>query len=176
MRQPNFLILDEPTNDLDIMTLAVLEDYLANFKGCVIVVSHDRFFLDRIVDHLFVFRGNGDVRDFPGDYSTYRHCVAMEEKERKAAEMAATAEVREERNWRQKEEKRKLSFKEKKELADLEQEVDALTKERTDLETSLSSGTLTNDEIIAAGNRIAAVIARLDAAETRLLELYDLTD
>jgi ATP-binding cassette subfamily F protein uup len=176
MRQPNFLILDEPTNDLDIMTLAVLEDYLANFKGCVIVVSHDRFFLDRIVDHLFVFRGNGDVRDFPGDYSTYRHCVAMEEKERKAAEMAATAEVREERNWRQKEEKRKLSFKEKKELADLEQEVDALTKERTDLETSLSSGTLTNDEIIAAGNRIATVIARLDAAETRLLELYDLTD
>jgi ATP-binding cassette subfamily F protein uup len=174
MRQPNFLILDEPTNDLDIMTLAVLEDYLANFKGCVIVVSHDRFFLDRIVDHLFVFRGNGDVRDFPGDYSTYRHCVAMEEKERKTAEMAATAQVREERNWRRKEEKRKLSFKEKKEMADLEQEVEALTQERADLEASLSSGTLSNDEIIAAGNRIASVIARLDAAETRLLELYEL--
>ena len=86
MRSPNFLILDEPTNDLDIMTLAVLEDYLVNFKGCVIVVSHDRFFLDRIVDHLFVFKGDGVVRDFPGDYSTYRHCVAEEEKERRALE------------------------------------------------------------------------------------------
>lgn len=85
MRQPNFLILDEPTNDLDIMTLSVLEDYLARFKGCVIVVSHDRFFLDRIVDHLFVMKGDGEVRDFPGDYSTYRHCVRQEEKEKRAA-------------------------------------------------------------------------------------------
>ena len=174
MRQPNFLILDEPTNDLDIMTLAVLEDYLAGFKGCVIVVSHDRFFLDRIVDHLFVFRGNGDVRDFPGDYSTYRHCVAMEEKERKAAENITVTEKTEERNWRKKEEKRKLSFKERKEMESLEAEVDALTKERAELEESLSSGTLNNDGIIAAGNRIGEVIARLDEAELRLLELMEI--
>ncbi len=174
MRQPNFLILDEPTNDLDIMTLAVLEDYLAGFKGCVIVVSHDRFFLDRIVDHLFVFRGNGDVRDFPGDYSTYRHCVAMEEKERKAAENVTVTEKTEERNWRKKEEKRKLSFKERKEMESLEAEVGALTKERAELEESLSSGTLDNDGIIAAGNRIGEVIARLDEAELRLLELMEI--
>ncbi len=174
MRQPNFLILDEPTNDLDIMTLAVLEDYLAGFKGCVIVVSHDRFFLDRIVDHLFVFRGNGDVRDFPGDYSTYRHCVAMEEKERKGAENVTVTEKTEERNWRKKEEKRKLSFKERKEMESLEAEVDALTKERAELEESLSSGTLDNDGIIAAGNRIGEVIARLDEAELRLLELMEI--
>lgn len=174
MRQPNFLILDEPTNDLDIMTLAVLEDYLAGFKGCVIVVSHDRFFLDRIVDHLFVFRGNGEVRDFPGDYSTYRHCVAMEEKERKAAENVTVTEKTEERNWRKKEEKRKLSFKERKEMESLEAEVDALTKERAELEESLSSGTLDNNGIIAAGNRIGEVIARLDEAELRLLELMEI--
>ena len=174
MRQPNFLILDEPTNDLDIMTLAVLEDYLAGFKGCVIVVSHDRFFLDRIVDHLFVFRGNGDVRDFPGDYSTYRHCVAMEEKERKGAENVTVTEKTEERNWRKKEEKRKLSFKERKEMESLEAEVDALTKERAELEESLSSGTLDNDGIIAAGNRIGEVLGRLDEAELRLLELMEI--
>lgn len=174
MRQPNFLILDEPTNDLDIMTLAVLEDYLAGFKGCVIVVSHDRFFLDRIVDHLFVFLGNGEVRDFPGDYSTYRHCVAMEEKERKAAENVTVTEKTEERNWRKKEENRKLSFKERKEMESLEAEVDALTKERAELEESLSSGTLDNDGIIAAGNRIGEVIARLDEAELRLLELMEI--
>ena len=86
MKMPNFLILDEPTNDLDIMTLTILEDYLVNFKGCVIIVSHDRFFLDRIADHLFVFKGDGEVKDFPGDYSTYRHCVAQEEAERRTKE------------------------------------------------------------------------------------------
>lgn len=176
MRSPNFLVLDEPTNDLDIMTLTVLEDYLVNFKGCVIVVSHDRFFLDRIVDHLFVFNGDGEVRDFPGDYSTYRHCVAMEEKERKAAEAAksvaaadSTAGTR-----RRKDEKRKLSFKEKREMEDLEQRIDALTDERKQLEDSLSSGTLGNDEIVAAGNRLGEVIATLDEAEMRYLELLEI--
>lgn len=176
MRSPNFLVLDEPTNDLDIMTLTVLEDYLVNFKGCVIVVSHDRFFLDRIVDHLFVFNGDGEVRDFPGDYSTYCHCVAMEEKERKAAEAAksvaaadSTAGTR-----RRKDEKRKLSFKEKREMEDLEQRIDALTDERKQLEDSLSSGTLGNDEIVAAGNRLGEVIATLDEAEMRYLELLEI--
>ena len=173
MRNPNFLILDEPTNDLDIMTLAVLEDYLVNFKGCVIVVSHDRFFLDRIVDHLFVFKGDGEVRDFPGDYSTYRHCVAEEEKEKRAAE-AAAKEPQAKNSWKAPSEKRKLSFKEKREMEALEKEVEELTEERKTLETALSSGALTNDEIIASGNRIGEVIARLDEAELRLLELMEL--
>lgn len=191
MRNPNFLILDEPTNDLDIMTLAVLEDYLVNFKGCVIVVSHDRFFLDRIVDHLFVFKGDGEVRDFPGDYSTYRHCVAeeeREERERKALEKeqariaaqkssGAGAEVSTSKNsWRPRDEKRKLTFKEKREMESLEKEVEDLTAERTALEASLSSGTLSADEITAAGTRHAELIARLDAAELRLLELMELVD
>ncbi len=191
MRNPNFLILDEPTNDLDIMTLAVLEDYLVNFKGCVIVVSHDRFFLDRIVDHLFVFKGDGEVRDFPGDYSTYRHCVAeeeREERERKALEKeqariaaqkssGAGAEVSTSKNsWRPRDEKRKLTFKEKREMEALEKEVEDLTAERATLEASLSSGTLSADEIAAAGTRHAELIARLDAAELRLLELMELAD
>lgn len=191
MRNPNFLILDEPTNDLDIMTLAVLEDYLVNFKGCVIVVSHDRFFLDRIVDHLFVFKGDGEVRDFPGDYSTYRHCVAeeeREERERKALEKeqariaaqkssGAGVEVSTSKNsWRPRDEKRKLSFKEKREMESLEKEVEDLTAERTTLEASLSSGTLSAEEIAAAGTRHAELIARLDAAELRLLELMELAD
>ena len=122
MKSPNFLILDEPTNDLDILTLTVLEDYLVNFKGCVIVVSHDRFFLDRIVDHLFVFKGNGVVKDFPGDYSTYRHCVQEEAKELKALEAAKTATdaASTQQSVKPREQKKqKLSFKEKRELEEL---------------------------------------------------------
>lgn len=181
MRNPNFLVLDEPTNDLDIMTLTVLEDYLANFKGCVIVVSHDRFFLDRIVDHLFVFKGNGEVKDFPGDYSTYRHCVVMQEKEEKAArDKKASAEgsgAPENGNtWRRKEEKRKLSFKERQEMEELERKIESLTAERSELEASLSSGKLGNDEIVVAGNRIGEVMACLDAAETRYLELLEIAE
>ena len=177
MRSPNFLVLDEPTNDLDIMTLTVLEDYLANFKGCVIVVSHDRFFLDRIVDHLFVFKGNGDVRDFPGDYSTYRHCVAMEEKERKAAETqktaaAATADTG--NTWRKKDDKRKLSFKEKREMEELEKRIESLTSEKERLETDLSSGALDNDANVKAGTRIGEVVAELDEAEMRYLERLEI--
>lgn len=177
MRSPNFLILDEPTNDLDIMTLAVLEDYLVNFKGCVIVVSHDRFFLDRIVDHLFVFKGDGVVRDFPGDYSTYRHCVAEEEKERRALEREQREQEKrkssapQEAGRRDREQKRKLSFKEKREMEALEKETEELTRERTELEAALSSGTLDADAIGKAGIRLNEVTARLDEAETRLLEL-----
>jgi len=171
MRNPNFLILDEPTNDLDIMTLAVLEDYLVNFKGCVIVVSHDRFFLDRIVDHLFVFKGDGEVRDFPGDYSTYRHCVAEEEKERRAAEKP---KEKVKASWRPAEEKRKLTFKEKREMESLEKEIEELTAERATLETSLSTGGLDSAGIITPGERLAAVVERLDEAELRLLELMDI--
>lgn len=184
MRNPNFLVLDEPTNDLDIMTLAVLEDYLASFKGCVIVVSHDRFFLDRIADHLFVFKGNGEVKDFPGDYSTYRHCVVMQEKEEKAR--ARELEEQERRknagniaetvsgNSRRKEVKRKLTFKEKREMEQLEQEIAQLTGEKTQLENLLSGGTADTTAITEASRRLGEILPRIDEAEFRLLELMDI--
>ena len=184
MRNPNFLILDEPTNDLDIMTLAVLEDYLVNFKGCVIVVSHDRFFLDRIVDHLFVFKGDGEVRDFPGDYSTYRHCVAEEEKERKELERkereekerksgvsSATSSTGSSR--RQNPPKVKLSFKEKREKEELEKTLPELEKEKSELEIRMSSGEMSPQEIVEAGEKMAALIDRIDEGEMRLLELME---
>lgn len=173
MRNPNFLILDEPTNDLDIVTLTILEDYLAKFKGCVIVVSHDRFFLDRIVDHLFVFKGDGEVKDFPGDYSNYRHCVRQEEKERRAleaevqkAEAAPMAKPKTER-------KQRLSYKETKEKEALEVEIPQLEERKAALETRMSSGAMSNEEIIAAGAEIAALIDSIDEKEMRLLELLD---
>lgn len=181
MRQPNFLVLDEPTNDLDIMTLTVLEDYLANFKGCVIVVSHDRFFLDRIVDHIFVFHGDGEVQDFPGDYSTYRHCVAQRDKERKAMEASGAKaaavngnEAVGKNTWRQKEEKRKLSFKEKREMEELEKKIETLTQERKRLETDLSSGTMKPDQIAEAAKQLSELTTRLDEAELRYLELLEI--
>ncbi|MBD5261998.1 MAG: ABC-F family ATP-binding cassette domain-containing protein [Bacteroides sp.] len=180
MRQPNFLILDEPTNDLDIMTLGVLENYLADFKGCVIVVSHDRFFLDRIVDHLFVMKGDGEVRDFPGDYSTYRHCVRQEEKEAKAAAEetrkaeAAKAGQQSAAPGKQKTERKpKLSFKEKKEMEALEIELESLGNEKSQLESAMSSGSMTVEEITAAGARMEEIISRLDEAEFRMLELME---
>lgn len=176
MRSPNFLVLDEPTNDLDIMTLAVLEDYLVNFKGCVIAVSHDRFFLDRIVDHLFVFEGDGMVRDFPGDYSTYRHCLAEREKERKAA--AHSSDKITEDNSRfskpRQERPRKLSFKERREMESLEQETEALAKEKAEIEALLSGGTADGDLITKVSKRLNEISARLDEAEMRLLELMEI--
>ncbi len=173
MRSPNFLILDEPTNDLDILTLTVLEDYLVNFKGCVIVVSHDRFFLDRIVDHLFVFKGNGEIKDFPGDYSTYRHCVQEEAKERKALEAAATGAKQVSNQRPQQERKPKLSFKEKRELEELTLKVEDLEKEKNLLETEMSSGNMNVEAITAAGRRMEEIIMEIDEAEFRLLELME---
>ncbi len=180
MRQPNFLILDEPTNDLDIMTLGVLENYLADFKGCVIVVSHDRFFLDRIVDHLFVMKGDGEVRDFPGDYSTFRHCVKQEEKEAKmaaeAVKKASESKTSEEGQASGKQKtarKPKLSFKERKEMEALDVEIESLTKEKSELETAMSSGEMSVGQITAAGARMEEIISRLDEAEFRMLELME---
>lgn len=183
MRNPNFLILDEPTNDLDIVTLGVLEDYLVNFKGCVIVVSHDRFFLDRIVDHLFVFEGDGKVRDFPGDYSTYRHCVAVEEKERKAemkaeeqrAKQAASPSAGKSASeeGRRSRKPEKLSFKEKREKEELEKSLPGLYEEKERLETEMSSGEMGHEEIAAAADRVKALIEEIDDSEMRLLELME---
>ncbi|MDE6533512.1 MAG: ABC-F family ATP-binding cassette domain-containing protein [Muribaculaceae bacterium] len=174
MKNPNFLILDEPTNDLDILTLTILEDYLAKFKGCVIVVSHDRFFLDRIVDHLFVFKGNGVIKDFPGDYSTYRHCVQEEEKERKAIESQKTPSSagnasQKPRNDR----KQKLSFREKRELEELNALVESLELEKSQLEASMSSGEMNHNEITSAGKRMEEIIEKIDTSELRILELME---
>ena len=172
MRNPNFLILDEPTNDLDIITLSVLEDYLVNFKGCVIVVSHDRFFLDRIVNHLFVFKGNGEIRDFPGDYSTYRHCLANEEKQKKAMMIAdKTIVINTEKPKRAV--SNKLTFKEKKELEEMTILLENLEIEKTELEQRMSSGEMSSEELISAGQRMSELINLIDEKEMRLLELMD---
>ena len=177
MRSPNFLILDEPTNDLDIVTLTILEDYLVNFSGCVIVISHDRFFLDRIVDHLFVFKGQGEVQDFPGDYSTYRHCLQEEEKERNRQEASASAPASSDKATPAKpktEKKPRLSFKERKEMEELERRLPILEDEKSRLEQEMSSGTMTNDALVAAGARMAELVNEIDLAELRLLELMEI--
>lgn len=173
MRNPNFLILDEPTNDLDIVTLTVLEDYLVNFKGCVIVVSHDRFFLDRIVDHLFVFKGDGVVKDFPGDYSTYRHCVKRQEAEQRR-ESASVSSRQEPKPQKQKTEgKPKLTFKEKREREELETRLPQLEEEKRRLEEEMSAGTLGHQAISEAAQRVRQLIDEIDEAEMRLLELME---
>ena len=177
MQEPNFLVLDEPTNDLDIMTLAVLEDYLANFKGCVIVVSHDRYFLDRVAQHLFVFKGDGEIKDFPGDYSTYRHCVAQERAARRSEAAAADpAKKVQKQNRPRTEQKRKMSFKERREYEQLQVLLEELGAERAELEASMNSGTLTHEELSAAGVRIQQIIDETDSSEFRLLELMELED
>ena len=173
MRSPNFLILDEPTNDLDIPTLNVLEDYLKNFQGCLIVVSHDRYFMDRVIDHLFVFHGNGNVQDFPGNYTQYRleakGASASLEDARKAnysLEVKGTKVKTEQ--------KRRLSFKEKKELEELEVRMPLLEEEKAQLEALLSGGATLPDEIAKASARYKEVQEALDEAEMRWLELSEI--
>eukprot|EP01029_Cantina_marsupialis_P000910 TRINITY_DN1071_c0_g1_i3.p1 TRINITY_DN1071_c0_g1~~TRINITY_DN1071_c0_g1_i3.p1 ORF type:complete len:622 (+),score=46.33 TRINITY_DN1071_c0_g1_i3:2072-3937(+) len=170
MKNPNFLILDEPTNDLDIMTLNVLEDYLLNFKGCLIIVSHDRYFMDKVVDQMFVFEGMGKIRNFPGNYTIYRDTVAEEEKEQKKLEKPA----------KPKKEKpksntgvKKLSFNEKREFEQLEVELEELNTEKEELETAMSSGTLNSEELMAKASRIETVIELIDEKELRWLELSE---
>lgn len=175
MRNPNFLVLDEPTNDLDIVTLNVLEEYLRNFKGCVIVVSHDRYFMDKVVDHLLVFRGQADIKDFPGNYTLYRAWKEAQEQEEKKAQEARQpkAERTADRTERQ-EQKKKLSFKERKEFESLEAEIPELEKEKSALETELSSGMLPTGELLAKSNRIAELIDAIDEKTMRWLELSEL--
>ena len=175
--QPDNLLLDEPTNDLDIVTLNVLEEYLRNFKGCVIVVSHDRYFMDKVVDHLLVFRGNADLKDFPGNYTQYRDWKEVQdqlEKEAEAARQPKQAPAPEKNNRPQNEQKKKLSFKERKEFEALEEEIPALEAEKAELETAMSSGTLSNDELMAKSERIAKVIEEIDEKTMRWLELSEL--
>lgn len=172
MRQPNFLILDEPTNDLDILTLGVLEEYLREFKGCLIVVSHDRFFLDSLVDHLWVMEGDGDIRDFPGTYTEYRQWREARDAQLKAAEKPAErvpAQSRKPVVERQ----RKMSFKERKEFETLTEEIDTLTAERNALDERFSSGE-TLDDAAALSARYSEIAALLDEKEMRWLELSEL--
>ena len=170
MRNPNFLVLDEPTNDLDIVTLQVLEEYLQNFKGCVIVVSHDRYFMDKVVDHLLVFKGQGDIRDFPGNYSDYRDWkLAKAEHDKEAAKPKEDKTQRVRLN-----EKRRLTFKERKELEQLEKDIAALEEEKKQLEADLCSGTLSVDELTEKSKRLPALNDELDEKTMRWLELSEI--
>ena len=173
MANPNFLVLDEPTNDLDIETLQVLEEYLCDFKGCVIVVSHDRYFMDKVIDHIFVFGGEGEIKDFPGNYSDWRDwrneekAAAAKEAAEKSAKSAAPKQ-----SYRT-ESKRKLTFKERKEYERLEEEIMALEEEKTEIEQEMSSGTLDNETLVKKSMRIQEVIALIDEKSMRWLELSE---
>ena len=168
MRSPNFLILDEPTNDLDIPTLNVLEQYLKNFRGCLIVISHDRYFMDKVVDHLFVFHGQGKVQDFPGNYTQYRLEQGSKSLEpRPIAQVVKSEKVKTEQ-------KRRLSFKEKKELEELEARMPQLEEEKAQLEALLSGGSSSAEEIAQASQRYQEVQDELDEAEMRWLELSEI--
>lgn len=176
MRSPNFLVLDEPTNDLDILTLNVLEQYLQDFGGCVIVVSHDRYFMDKVVDHLFVFHGDGDIQDYPGNYTDYREWRELKEAEARESEKNGAAMPAAEKAGNQKprtEKARKLSFKEKQEFEALGNELPRLEAEKEELEAQMSSGTLPPDELRKAGLRMTALIGEIDTKEMRWLELSE---
>lgn len=181
MQQPNLLILDEPTNDLDIVTLNILEEYLKEFAGSLIIVSHDRHFLDKLVDHLFIFCGDGLVKDFVGSYSEYREYIKEYEAEQRsiarAEEKAAKEKAAKEAAAASPEvpaKKRKLTYKEQKELEQLEKDLEALASEKAELEESLNSGTLPYNQLQKASERIGQILDETDEKELRLLELYEL--
>ena len=185
MRNPNFLVLDEPTNDLDIQTLQVLEEYLQDFAGCVIVVSHDRYFMDKVVDHLLVFKGEGEIQNFPGNYTQYREWSRLQEKDEAEKAAAAAKSIannsastndgagtaKRDANF---ENKRKMSYKEKREYEQLTQEIDKLTEEQKKLEEALCSGTLSVEELTAKSKRLPEIKDELDEKEMRWLELAEM--
>lgn len=176
MRSPNFLVLDEPTNDLDIVTLQVLEEYLKSFKGCVIVVSHDRYFMDKIVDHILVFRGNGDIRDFPGNYTQYREWKTVADKVNAEKEKVKNTQsvVEVQSHQERKERKRRLSYKEKKEMEQLEADIEALETEKKNIEDALCGGTTSVDEITRMSKRLPLLNDELDEKSMRWLELSEI--
>lgn len=189
MRNPNFLVLDEPTNDLDIKTLQILEEYLQDFPGCVIVVSHDRYFMDKVVDHLLVFRGEGEIKDFPGNYTQYREWQKLEDKksaELKEAAQKATASRngnnaptpsptgKSQRDPNAAPQKRKMTFKEKQEFAQLEKDIEALTAEKESIETALSSGSVSVEQITEMSKRLPILNEELDEKEMHWLELSEI--
>ena len=171
MRSPNFLILDEPTNDLDILTLNVLEEYLASFNGCVVVVTHDRYFLDKIVDHLFVFEGDGVIKDFPGNYTQYKLWSDEQKKKVQLQKriLSRTAEAQKPAVLPS----NKLSFKEKRELESLEREIVLLEAEKTAIETDLQSGTLNAETLTLRSQRWAGILPEIELKTDRWMELSD---
>ena len=174
MRNPNFLVLDEPTNDLDIQTLEVLEEYLQDFPGCVIIVSHDRFFMDKIVDHLLVFRGEGEIKDFPGNYTQFREWESLKPKEQADAKNNASDNEKKEKREFVGEQRRKKTYKEKCEFERLEKEIDALEEEQKTIEEALCSGTLSIDELTEKSKRLPLVKDELEEKEMRWLELSEI--
>ena len=175
MKNPNFLILDEPTNDLDIFVMSVLEDYLRNFQGCLIVVSHDRYFMDKMVDHLFVFDGSGEIKDTFGNYTVYRQKIAQQLKDdRKATTVSAPVEEIKVVKNDKPVEKRKMNFKEKVEFKNMEGDIEKLEAEKALLTDKLSDASLSNVELMNAGNRLGEVIKELEAKSDRWLELADM--
>lgn len=172
---PNFLVLDEPTNDLDIVTLNILEEYLQQFKGCVIVVSHDRYFMDKVVDHLLAFQGSARIKDFPGNYTQYREWKEVQELLEKEKEHAAKPKEEKVQQAQPKnDEKKKLSFKEKREFEELDALIPQLEEEKANLENELSSGTLSTDELLQKSNRISQLIEEIEEKTMRWLELSEL--
>ena len=170
MRNPNFLVLDEPTNDLDIVTLQILEEYLQDFPGCVIVVSHDRYFMDKVVDHLLVFKGQGEVQDFPGNYTQYREWQSLED----AKETSNSSNTSNSRESHRHDDRRRLSYKEKRELEQLEREIAALEEEQRQLEEQLCSGTLSVEELTEKSKRLPVLKEELDEKSMRWLELSEI--
>ncbi len=176
-QNPNFLILDEPTNDLDLPTLAVLEQFLSEYQGCVLIVSHDRYFMDRLVDHLFIFEGDGVIRDFPGNYTQYR--IWLKDQEKKTLNMVSPlSETKEEKGGKNKtesttEEKKKFSFKEKREFELLEQEIVALEEQKNELTTKMSSGNLDFDALQQLSQQMIEITNMLSLKENRWLELSE---
>lgn len=174
MRNPNFLVLDEPTNDLDIQTLEVLEEYLQDFPGCVIIVSHDRFFMDKIVDNLLVFRGEGEIKDFPGNYTQFREWESLKPKEQADAKNNASDNEKKEKREFVGEQRRKKTYKEKCEFERLEKEIAALEEEQKTIEEALCSGTLSIDELTEKSKRLPLVKDELEEKEMRWLELSEI--
>ena len=175
MKNPNFLVLDEPTNDLDIATLQILEEYLQDFKGCVIVVSHDRYFMDKVVDHLLVFKGEGEIDDFPGNYSEYREWKSLrEQEEQQERELHKKESATTKQNTWGGEKKRKLSFKEKQEMQQLEADIEKLEAEKAEIESALCSGTLSVDDLTEKSKRLPVLSEELDTKSMRWLELNEI--
>lgn len=178
MRNPNFLVLDEPTNDLDIVTLQILEEYLQDFPGCVIVVSHDRYFMDKVVDHLLVFKGQGEVKDFPGNYTQYREWEKMESASSSTSSTSrstsSTSTPSSPNKSYRHDDRRRLSYKEKRELEQLEREIAALEEEQRLLEEQLCSGTLSVEELTEKSKRLPILKDELDEKSMRWLELEEL--
>ncbi len=173
MDNPNFLILDEPTNDLDIQTLQVLEEYLQDFPGCVIVVSHDRYFMDKVVDHILVFKGDGVIDDFPGNYTQYRNFSALQSKEKSTS--SSVAKEKEKKNYHN-DTRRRLSYKEKMEFEQLEKDITQLEQQQHEIEQQLCSGTLSVDDLVEKSKLLPKLKEEIDEKSMRWLELSEIAN